>query len=114
MRFVTVTGALIIIIGWIVFVEFDQLVEKKRRSILDRVKHSPFWVMTISLMPLGILVHIFGTLIQMEFLRLFGTLLIFLQALIVAIFFWRYKRWKSIFLFIVIFILGFLQALVYV
>lgn len=103
---VTITGAMIIIIGWVVLVEFDSFSESKRTEMLQRIKRSPAYILLIALMPVGILINILGSFVNSLWMVMIGSLLIFLQGIIVSILFWKHKRWKSIILLVAIGILG--------
>jgi len=102
----TITGAMIIIIGWIILIEFDSYPEPERKQILQKIKESPTYIILIALMPIGIVINVIGGFFGADLIVITGASLIILQGLIVAILFWKWKRWKSIFLFVVILILG--------
>jgi len=103
---ITVTGALVVIIGWITLVEFDQSSEQERKRILDKIKNSPMSILIISLMPIGIIVNLLGSYMASLWMVMVGASLILLQGIIVSFLFWNRKRWKSIFLLIVVVGLG--------
>src|SRR5690625_1350081 len=86
---VSITGALIIIIGWLVLIEFDRYPEEKRRQIMQRIRKSPKYILLIALMPVGILLHFIGAYFELLFLVALGTVFIFLQGIIIAILFWK-------------------------
>lgn len=103
---VTVTGAMIIIIGWITLVEFDSYSEEQRAKILDNIKNSPAYIMLIALMPIGIFINILGSIATLSWLVSLGTFLILLQGIIIVFILWNRKRWKSILLLIALIMLG--------
>lgn len=103
---VTVTGAMIIIIGWITLVEFDSYSEEQRAKILDNIKSSPAYIMLIALMPIGIFINILGSISTLSWLVSLGTFLILLQGIIIVFILWNRKRWKSILLLIALIMLG--------
>lgn len=103
---VTVPGAMIFIIGWITLVELDSFSESERAQIIQRIKRSPAYILLIALMPVGILINVFGSYFASFWMVVIGTSLIFLQAIIVSFLFWNRKRWKSILLLVSIVILG--------
>jgi len=103
---VTVTGAIIIITGWFALVEFDSFPEEKRTQIVQQIKTSPAAILLIALMPIGIVINVFGGYIGSLWMLVVGASLIFLQGIIVSLLFWRRKRWKSILLLVVIVALG--------
>lgn len=102
---VTVTGAMIIITAWMTLVEFDSYSESERKKVINNIKSSFFYMMVISLMPLGILINMLGSFFALAWLVSLGTLLIFLQGFIIALLFWNRTRWKSVLLLVVIIIL---------
>ncbi|MBB6451100.1 putative membrane protein YqjE [Geomicrobium halophilum] len=106
MRSMTVTGALLIITGWFALVEFDKFNEEERRDIVQGIKQSPAKILLVALMPAGILINILGGFLLSPFTMMIGSTLIFLQAIIVSLLFWKRARWKSILLFIVVLALG--------
>jgi len=110
---ISITGALIIIIGWLVLIEFDRYPEVRRRQIMQQIRSSPKYILLIALLPAGILLHFIGAFFELLFLVTLGTVLIFLQGIIVAILFWKIRRWKSILLFIVLIILGIFATIVF-
>lgn len=110
---VSITGALIIIIGWLVLIEFDRYPEEKRRQIMQVIRSNPGYIILIGLMPVGILLHFFGVFFQLFLLIVLGTSLIFLQGIIIAILFWKRRRWKSILLFSVLLILGIFASIIF-
>lgn len=103
---VTITGAIIIIIGWVVLIEFDSFPESKRTDILQIIKRSPAYMLLIALMPVGILINVLGSFVDSLWMVMIGASLIFLQGIIVSFLFWKHKRWKSILLFVAIGVLG--------
>src|SRR5690625_1787991 len=103
---VTITGAMIIITGWLVLVEFDSYPEQERRRILDKIKTSPSYILLIALMPIGILMNIIGAFFGIVWMVVLGAALIFLQAIIISLLLWNRKRWKSVLLLIAIAILA--------
>lgn len=103
---VTVTGAIIIIVGWFTLIEFDTFPESERQQIIQDIKRSPASIVLIALMPVGILINVLGTSLGALWMVVIGASFIFLQGIIISFLFWKRKRWKSIFLFIVIFTLG--------
>lgn len=103
---VTVTGAIVIIIGWLSLVEYDNLPEAEKEKRIQKIKSSPAFIGLIGLMPLGIMVNIIGTLLGLVWLILFGASLIFLQGIIVSLLFWKWKRWKGIIMLVAIIVLG--------
>jgi len=106
MESVTVTGALIIIIGWVVLIEFDSLPDSEHERIMQEIKRSPTYILILALMPIGIFINMIGTFSNVLWMVILGASLIFIQGIIASFFLWDYKRWKSIFLFIVVFGLG--------
>ena len=103
---VTVTGAMIIIIGWVTLIEFDSYSESKRTQILQTIKNSPVYILLIALMPIGILINVVGSFLDSLWLVIVGASLIFLQGLFISLLFWKHKRWKSILLLVAIGVLG--------
>ncbi len=103
---VTVTGAILIITGWFALVEFDSFPESERKQILQRIKRSPVLILLIALMPAGIFINMLGVFFSSLLMVIFGASLIFLQGIIVALLFWKRKRWKSIVLLAAIVTLG--------
>ncbi|QUW23168.1 hypothetical protein JSQ81_06285 [Sporosarcina sp. Marseille-Q4063] len=103
---VTVTGAILIITGWFALVEFDSFPESERKQILQRIKRSPVLILLIALMPAGIFINMLGVFLGSLSMMIFGASLIFLQGVIVALLFWKRKRWKSIVLLAAIVMLG--------
>ncbi|HLR41668.1 MAG TPA: hypothetical protein VK067_00335 [Pseudogracilibacillus sp.] len=103
---VTVTGALVIIIGWLSLVEYDNFSESKKEIIKQKIKSSPAYIGLIALMPLGIIINMIGTLLGLVWLIIFGASLIFLQGIIVSLIFWKWKRWKGIFMLVAVVVLG--------
>lgn len=103
---VTVTGAILIITGWVAFVEYDNFPESKQKQIIQKIKGSPILILLIALMPVGILINVIGGLFSSVWMVIIGASLIFLQGIIVALMFWKRKRWKSILLLVVIISLG--------
>lgn len=103
---VTVTGAMIIIIGWVTLIEFDSYSESKRTRILQTIKGSPVYILLIALMPIGILINVMGSFLDSVWLVIVGASLIFLQGLFISFLFWKHKRWKSILLLVAIGVLG--------
>lgn len=106
MGMITVTGAMVMIIGWLTLIEFDSYPEPERIQIMQRIKKSPIRIILIALMPIGIIINMLGTFSNTLWMVIIGASLIFLQGLIASVLFWKRKRWKSIFLFIVIVGLG--------
>lgn len=102
----TITGAIIIIIGWFALIEFDSYPEEKRKQILQNIKGSPTYIILIALMPIGIVINVFGGFLGVDLMVIIGSSLIILQGLIVSMLFWKWRRWKSIFLFMLILSLG--------
>lgn|SRR5690625_266971 len=105
MGFVTITGAMIIVIAWVALVEFDSYTDAKRKKVVTDIKNSPFYMFLVSLMPLGIVINLLGSFFNLVWLINLGTFLIFLQGFIIALIFWERKRYKSIVLFTIIIIL---------
>ena len=103
---VTVTSAIVIIIGWITLVEYDNYPEDERKQLLEKIKRSPLAILLISLMPIGILINLVGTYIGSLWLVMLGASLILLQGIIISFLFWKRKRWKSVLLLVVIIGLG--------
>lgn len=103
---ITLTGALIIIIGWLTLIEFDSYPESKRDQIMNDIKRSPALILLIALMPLGIFINALGTFSNSLWMTILGTTLIFIQGTIAAIIFWNRKRWKSVILFVTVIGLG--------
>src|SRR5690625_1034644 len=103
---ITVTGAIIIITGWIVLVEYDNFPESERKQIIQKIKRSPTLILLIALMPVGILVNVLGRFFGSIWMVVIGASLIFIQGIIVSLLFWKRKRWKSILLLVVIVTLG--------
>ncbi len=106
MGMVTVTGAIIVIIGWFSLVEFDSFPESKRQQIIKKIKGSPTYILLIALMPIGIIINMLGSLLSSIWMIMIGASFIFLQGIIVSLLFWNRKRWKSITLLVTIIILG--------
>jgi len=106
MRTITVLGAIIILTGWFALVEYDQYPESEQKKIRERIKASPAAIIAVALMPVGILINVLGTFIGSIWLATIGATLIFIQSIIVALLFWKRKRWKSILLLITMIILG--------
>lgn len=102
----TVLGAIIILTGWFALVEYDQSPEEEKKRIVARIKESGLAKLVISLMPVGILINILGSAIGSIWLIVLGATLIFIQSIIVSLWFWNRKRWKSIVLLIGMLILG--------
>src|SRR5699024_10618065 len=73
---ITVTGALVVIIGWITLVEFDQSSEQERKRILDKIKNSPMSILIVSLMPIGIIVNLLGSYMASLWMVMVGASLI--------------------------------------
>lgn len=105
---ITLTGAIIVIIGWITLVEYDSFPEAERKQIIERIKGSILLILLISLMPVGIIANILGNQFGLLWMSVTGTSLILLQGLIVSMLFWKRKRWKGIFLLVVMVLLGIL------
>jgi len=105
---ITITGAIIIVIGWITLIEFDSYPESEREQIIQTIKSSPIYILLIALMPIGILINTLGSFFSLYWMVILGTLLIFLQGIIISILFWNRRRWKSVMLLVVIVILGIL------
>src|SRR5690625_205816 len=103
---ITVTGAIIIVTAWITLIEYDHLPEEERQKVINAIKTKPKYFLLLSLMPLGILFNVLGTIIRSPSFVLTGATLLILQALFVSFVFWNRTRWKSVFLFIVTIILG--------
>lgn len=103
---VTVTGAIVIIIGWFSLVEYDNFPESKRNHIIQKIKRSPAYMGLIALMPGGIIVNLIGSFAGSVWMVILGASLIFLQGIIVSLLFWKRKSWKGIFLLTVIVVLG--------
>ncbi len=103
---VTVTGAIIVIIGWFTLVEYDHFSESERKKIVQSIKRSPIYISLIALMPVGIIINLVGTILGFAWMVIIGATLIFLQGIIVSLLFWKIKRWKGIFLFSVVVALG--------
>ena len=103
---VTVTGAIIIITGWFALLEYDSFPEAEREKIIQKIKNNPIYIILIALMPIGILVNGLGAFLGSVAMMIIGSTLIFIQGIIVALLFWKRKRWKSILLLVVIVALG--------
>lgn len=103
---ITVTGAMVIIIGWFSLVEYDNCPKLEKRQIVQKIKRSPAYIVLIALMPIGIIVNMFGSFVGSAWMVILGASLIFLQGIIVSILFRKRKRWKGLFLLIVIVALG--------
>lgn len=103
---VTVTGAILIITGWVALVEFDNYPESERKQIIQRIKRSPTYILLIALMPVGIVINILGSFFGSPWMVVMGASFIFLQGIIVSLLFWKRKRWKSILMLVVIVALG--------
>lgn len=103
---VTVTGALIIIIGWFTLIEFDSFPESERQQIMQEIKRSPSSILLIALMPVGILINMLGAFLGILWMVIIGASFIFIQGIFASFILWKSKRWKSIFLFIVVVSLG--------
>ena len=103
---VTVTGAIIIITGWFALVEYDSFPEAERKNIIRKIKNNPLYILIIALMPIGIIVNGLGAAFGSVLMMVLGSTLIFIQGIIVALLFWKRKRWKSILLLVVIIGLG--------
>src|SRR5690625_6718580 len=99
---ITVTGAIIIITGWIALVEYDNFPESERKQIIQKIKRSPTLILLIALMPVGILVNVLGKFFGSIWMVVIGATLIFIQGIIVSLLFWKRKRWKSILMLVVI------------
>ncbi len=106
MGMVTVTGAIIILVGWFSLVEFDSFSESKRQQVIKKIKGSPAYILLIALMPLGIIINTLGSFFASIWMVIIGASLIFLQGIIVSLLFWNRKRWKSITLLVTIVLLG--------
>jgi len=106
MGMVTVTGAIIVLIGWFSLVEFDSFPESKRQQIIKKIKGSTTYILLIALMPIGIIINMLGSFFASIWMVVIGASLIFLQGIIVSLLFWKRKRWKSITLLVTIIILG--------
>lgn len=102
MNLVSITGAMIIIIIWLTLIEFDNYPEAEQARIIQKIKHTPAYLLTVLLMPLGIVINTMGNFSNIFSLATLGTALIFLQAIIIAALFWKRKRWKSLVLFIIV------------
>lgn len=102
----TVTGAIVLITAWTALVEFDSYPESKRKQILQKIKSSPAYILLIALLPIGIFINLLGGFFRSPSMVLIGASLILLQGIIVGLLFWNRKRWKSIFLLVVMAILG--------
>ena len=102
MSVVSITGAMIIIIMWLTLIEFDNYTEAERTRIIQKIKRTPAYLITVFLMPLGIVINTIGNFSNSFLLATFGSVLIFLQAIIIAALFWNRKRWKSLVLFIIV------------
>lgn len=89
---VTVTSAIVIIIGWITLVEYDNYPEDERKQLLEKIKRSPLAILLISLMPIGILINLVGTYFGSLWLVMLGASLILLQGIIISFLFWKRKR----------------------
>lgn len=103
---VTVTGAIIIITGWFALIEYDSFPEAERKEMIRKIKSSPIYILLIALMPIGIVVNGLGAAFASVWVMILGSTLIFIQGIIVALLFWKRKRWKSILLLVVIVGLG--------
>lgn len=106
---ITITGAMIIIIGWMVFIEYDHLPESEREKIIDTLKTNVWYVMLFALMPVGIIVNLIGMNIGSFVTTVVGATMIFVQGLIVSFVLGKRTRWKGVMLFIIILVLGTLQ-----
>lgn len=104
---ISVLGAIIILTGWFALIEYDQYPEAERQKLLERIKKSPAAIIVIALMPVGILIHMIGSFLGSLPLAVIGATFIFVQSMIVALLFWKRKRWKSIILLITMILLGF-------
>src|SRR5699024_9066457 len=103
---VTVTGAIIILTGWFALVEYDSFPEAERKKIIQKIKNSPIYMLLVALMPIGIVVNGLGAAFGSVWMMVLGSTLILIQGIIVALLFWKRKRWKSILLLIVMVGLG--------
>src|SRR5690625_2314388 len=108
---VTITGAMIIIIGWVTLIEFDSYSESKRTQILQTIKGSPVYILLIALMPNGILINVVGSFLDSVWHAIVGASLIFLQRLVISLLFWKHQRWKSILILVDI---GVLDIFIYI
>lgn len=89
-------GSMVVLTGWFALIEFDQYPEAEREKILQRVRKSPLAIITIALMPLGIIINFIGTLLGSLIMVVIAAIMIFVQSIVVALLFWKRKRWKSI------------------
>lgn len=103
---VTVTGAIIILTGWFALVEYDSFPEAERKHIIQKIKNNPIYMLLVALMPIGIIVNGLGAVFGSVLLMVLGSTLILIQGIIVALLFWKRKRWKSIVLLVVMIGLG--------
>lgn len=103
---VTVTGAIVVIIGWLSLVEYDNFTDSEKRKIIQKIKRSPTYIGLIAMMPVGIIINMIGSFIGSIWTVILGASLIFIQGIIVSLLFWKRKRWKGIFMLIVIIALG--------
>ena len=98
----TITGAMIIIIAWLTLIEFDSYPESERIRIMNKIKSEPLYMFIAGLLPLGIILNTLGNFANTIAVAAIGTGIIFIQAFIIALLFWKRKRWKSVLLFSVI------------
>lgn len=103
---ITITGAMVIIIGWIVFIEYDHLPELERKKIIKTIKTNILYMILLLLMPIGILVNIIGMNIGSLITMVIGTTMIFLQGIIMSFVLGKRTRWKGVMLFIIMFVLA--------
>lgn len=103
---ITVTGAMIIIIGWIVFIEYDHLPESEREKVIDAIKTNVWYLMLLLLMPFGIIVNIIGMNIGSFGTTVVGATMIFVQGIIASFILGKRTRWKGVMLFIIMVVLG--------
>lgn len=102
----TVTGAIVVLTAWFALVEFDRFPEAERHRILAKIKETPLYITVIALMPVGIVLHMIGGIFELVSLLLIGATLIFLQGIIVSLYFWKWHGLKGIILLTAIVLLG--------
>lgn len=102
----SVTGLILLLTGWFALVEFDHLPESERKRLIEKIKSSPSFILLILLMPVGVIVNILGSVFGSLVMIVLGATFIFLQGIIVALLFWKRKRWKSMLLLSAILVFG--------
>lgn len=110
---ITITGAIIIVTTWMALIEFDHLDEAERKGILQQIRINPFYFITVLLLPLGIMMNVFGSFIRYGPMIITGATIILIHALLVSFIFWGRTPWKGILLFLVVFSLGIFLYLPY-